>query len=113
MAQLPEETTTTVFNLMRRLLQISDRASAAGFFILDNFGETKETIPDLDLLQNVKEQVRANYTRLCKLLFDISESRPVATFFSMNSLEKPMEKIQAIADSLEASLQEIESRWNL
>lgn len=44
MANLPNETITTVLNLERRLLQLINESTAAGFIILEEFGETEETI---------------------------------------------------------------------
>ena len=53
MAQLPEETITTVLNLQRRLLAIINQAAAIDFLILEQYGETQITIIALDDLQNV------------------------------------------------------------
>jgi len=44
MANLPEDITTTVFNLHRRLLQLGNDATAVGFTIAQQFGETEEMI---------------------------------------------------------------------
>lgn len=46
MAQLPEQTTTTVLNLQRRLLAIIDQAAAIDFLILEQYGETEATLID-------------------------------------------------------------------
>ncbi len=56
MANLANESITTVLKLERRLLQLINEATAAGFIILEQFGETEETIPELDELQNVREE---------------------------------------------------------
>ena len=56
MAQLPEETITTVFNLQRRLLAILNQATATDFLLLEQYGETEATLIDLEQLQNVKER---------------------------------------------------------
>ena len=71
MANLPNETITTVLNLERRLLQLINEATAAGFIILEQFGETEETIPELDELQNVRERATSYYIRLYRLLLQI------------------------------------------
>ena len=80
MANLPNETITTVLNLERRLLQLINEATAAGFIILEQFGETEETIPELDELQNVRERATSYYIRLYRLLLQISESQQARLF---------------------------------
>lgn len=113
MANLPEETLTTVLNLQRRLLQLINKATATGFIILEQFGETEETIPELDELQNVGERVTSYYIRLYRLLFQVAESQPVATSAMLNLLAESIAQTQAIADAGEASTQEIRRNWNL
>ena len=44
MAQLPEEITTTVLELQRRLLVVINQATATGFAILQQYGETETTM---------------------------------------------------------------------
>ncbi len=113
MANLPNETITTVLNLERRLLQLINEATAAGFVILEQFGETEETIPELDELQNVRERATSYYIRLYRLLLQISESQPVATSATLNLLAQSIAQTQAISDAGEASTQEIKRNWNL
>lgn len=68
MASLPEETINTVLNLQRRLLQLINKATAAGFIILEQYGETEATIRNLEILQNVRERETSYYSRLYRLL---------------------------------------------
>jgi hypothetical protein len=44
MAQLPDETLSTIFRLQQQLVLLLDTATAAEYFILQQFGETEETI---------------------------------------------------------------------
>ena len=134
MANLPNETITTVLNLERRLLQLINEATAAGFIILEQFGETEETIPELDELQNVRERATSYYIRLYRLLLQISESQPVGSSLlksspsagvspavktrrlsaaTLNLLAQSIAQTQAIADAGEASTQEIKRNCNL
>lgn len=64
-------------------------------------------------MENVRERARAYYTRLYRLLFQISESQPLASSATINLLEQSIEDTQAIADASEASIQEIKRNWNL
>lgn len=63
MAQLPDETTTTVLNLQRKLLAIINQATATQFIIFEQYGETETTIIALDDLQNVQERADTYYSR--------------------------------------------------
>lgn len=134
MANLPNEMITTVLNLERRLLQLINQATAAGFIILEQHGETQGTITDLEILQNARERSTSYYTRLYRLLLQISQSQPVASSVlksspsagvspavktrrlsaaTLNLLAQSIEEIQAIADATEATIQEAKRDWNI
>lgn len=78
MAQLPEETITTVLNLQRRLLTIIHEATATGYNIVERYGETEVTVSDLDQLDNVQERADTYHSRFYNLLRRIAESQPIA-----------------------------------
>jgi len=63
MVKLSEEPIITVLKLQRRLLQLIDEVTADGFSILEKFGETEETIPELDEFQNVRKWATSYYIR--------------------------------------------------
>lgn len=113
MVQLPEETTTTVLNLQRRLLAIIHQATAAGFIILEQYGETETTLVDLDFLQNARERAETYYSRFYTILLRIAEAQPGASTAMLELLERSIEEAQATADALEASIQETKRDWNL
>ena len=113
MANLTDETITTVFNLQRRLLQLINESTTADFIIFELHGETDATISDLEILQNVRERETSYYTRLYRLLLQIAESQPVATSATLNLLAQSIEQTQAIADAGEATVQEVKKDWNL
>ena len=92
MANLPNETITTVLNLERRLLQLINEATAARYIILEQYGEIQATIIALDQLQNVRERATSFYIRLYRLLLQISESQPVATSATLNLLRGQSKK---------------------
>jgi hypothetical protein len=56
MARLSDKTITTVFDLQRKLLEILDESTKTEFSIFEEFGETEETLPELEELQNIKER---------------------------------------------------------
>lgn len=113
MAQLPEQTITTVLNLQRRLLPIIDRAAATDFLILEQYGETEATIIALDDLQNVQERADIYYSRFYTLLRRIAGSQPVATPAMLELLYSSINDAFATADALEATIQEEKRNFNI
>ena len=113
MADLSEATISIIFNLQRRLLKIINEATKFSFIIFDRFGETEETMPELNELQNVRERVTSYYVRLYRLSLQVSESQPIATSATLDLLAQSITQTEAIADAGEASTQEIKRNWNL
>lgn len=113
MAELPEEALNIALKLEKRLLQITYQASNLGFRIWEEFGETNATIADLDLLQNVTEQARANYTKLTKQLFEIAASRSKSNLMTMDSLSHYCHSIETNISDLEVTIAQVKSNQQL
>ncbi|XWK87543.1 MAG: hypothetical protein U7127_25650 [Phormidium sp.] len=113
MAELPEEALTIAFNLEKRLLQLTYQASNLGFRIWEEFGETDTSIADLDLLQNVTEQARANYTRLTKQLFEMAASRSKSNLMTMDSLFHYCHSMEGNLNELEVTIAQIQNHQQL
>jgi hypothetical protein len=113
MADLSEETLTTVFDLQRRLLKILNEATKCAFMIFQQYGEIEATMPDLGILENVKERSTSSCTRLHRLLLQISDSQPTADSATLELLSRSIEQIQASTDAGEATVQEVKRDWNL
>lgn len=113
MAKLPDATLTTIFTLQRRLVQLLDVATATEYVMLQQFGETVETIPELESIDNVKERLRVPYNRLHRVLQQAAESQPVATADVLELLYITIEQTEAAADASEASILEIKRTWDL
>ena len=113
MAKLPDETITIVFNLQRRMLKRIDEATATEAAIFEQFGETEETIPELEQLQNVRERATSSYSRLYTVLLRIAEFQPTATSAMLNLLAQSIEQTQATDAATAASVQDTKKNWNL
>ncbi len=113
MANLPDTTTTTVLDLQRRLLKIINEATAVGFIILEQYGETETTLIALDDLQNVRERANTYYSRFYTFLLRIAESQPFATNAMLDLLARTIDDAQATADGSEATIQEEKRNFNL
>ncbi|MDF0555972.1 hypothetical protein [Kamptonema sp. UHCC 0994] len=64
MAKLPAQILIAIFNLQRQLVQLIDAAKTAEYNLFEEYGETDETVPDLEQLQNGTERLRNPYSRL-------------------------------------------------
>ncbi len=67
----------------------------------------------LDEIQNVKERAISYYTRLYRLLLQLSQSQPLADSATLDLLTRSLTQTQAIANAGQASLLEIKRNWNL
>ncbi|HEY9701159.1 MAG TPA: hypothetical protein V6C58_01860 [Allocoleopsis sp.] len=113
MAQLSEQTTTTVLNIQRRLLAIIHQATDTGFVIMEQYGETAQTLVVLEDLQNVQDRANTYYSRFYTLLLRIAESQPIATNAMLNLLEQSIRDAQNACYALEATIQEEKRNFNL
>lgn len=113
MALIPEDITTTVLELQRRLLVIIHQATATGFTIFQNYGETETTVIALEDLDNIREKAYTYYSRFNTLLGRIAESQPIADRAILELLNRSIAEAQAIIDAAEASIREEKRNFNL
>jgi len=113
MAKLSDETTTNIFKLQRRLLELIDEATSAESVLFEQFGETELTISELNQLQNIRQRLIDPYSRLYTLLLRIAEFQPIASTAMLNLLAQTIEQGQAAIDVSKASIREIKGDWNI
>ncbi|CAC5344267.1 MULTISPECIES: hypothetical protein [Planktothrix] len=113
MAKVYSQTLTIIFNLQRRLVELIDQAKTAEYHLFEDYGETEETIPELEQLQNGAERLRNPYSRLATLTLAIAEAQPIAPTAMINLLNQTVEEASASSDAVEASIMEIKRSWNL
>ena len=90
-----------------------DQAKTAEYHLFEDYGETEETIPELEQLQNGAERLRNPYSRLATLTLAIAEAQPIAPTAMINLLNQTVEEASASSDAVEASIMEIKRSWNL
>jgi hypothetical protein len=112
MAELPEPIVTNIFIIQRRVIECLDATTATEFRLFDRMGETAETLPELEELQNIKEKLRSKYSRINNLLLRIAESQPIASEDMLVLLYRSIESTEASIDASIASLKEIQRNWN-
>jgi len=113
MANLPAKTLSTVFRLQKQLFKIVNEATKTDYDLVEQQGETSETLPELEELQNIRERARDAYTRLFRLLLNIGETQPVANQGTLELLYRAIEQAELTVNALEASIKEIKNNWNL
>jgi hypothetical protein len=112
MAKLPDPVISNIFIIQRRIIEWLDSTTAKEFRLFESMGETAETLPELEELQNIKEKLRSKYSRLYNLLLRIAESQPIASEDMLVLLYRSIESTEASIDASIASLQEIQRNWN-
>jgi hypothetical protein len=111
-AKLPDSVLTNIFTLQRRIIESIDLSTTMEFRLFTQVGETAETSSELEDLQNIKERLRTQYSRLNTLLLKAAESQPIAPNDMLNLLYRTIEVTEASLDASAASLQEIQRNWN-
>jgi hypothetical protein len=111
-AKLPDPVISNIFILQRRIIESIDTTTAMEFRLFERMGETAETLPELEELQNIKERLRSQYARLNSLLLKVSESQPIAAADMLDLLYRTIDLAEATLDASIGSLQEIQRNWN-
>ena len=112
MAKLPDPVLTNIFTLQRQIIESSDTTTALEFRLLEQMGETAETLPELEELQSIRERLLSPYSRLHTLVLKAAQSQPVAPNDVLNLLYRSIESTEAALAASIASLQEIQRNWN-
>ncbi|NEP45336.1 MAG: hypothetical protein F6K35_41410 [Okeania sp. SIO2H7] len=113
MANLPDETLTTISNLLPRLFRVINLAAAIEFNLFEQYGETEATMEELEQVNNAKERLRTLYQRLYGLVLQVGESQPVANPATLNLLYRAIEQAEPTAAAVEATALETKRNWNL
>lgn len=106
MAKLKDATVNIIFDLQRQLLDRIDEATGTEAVIFEQFGETEETMPELEQLQNIRERATSSYSRLYTLLLRVYEFQPLATSAILKLLASAIEQAEATNDAAKASVQD-------
>lgn len=113
MANLPKETLTIIANLLPRLFEVINFAKFTEFQLFEIYGETDETIGELQEVSNAAERARSFYNRVYSLVLQIAETQPVANHATLDLLYQSIEMAQATSDATVATATETKRNWNL
>ena len=112
MAKLPDSIINNVFTLQRNLIECLDSTTAMEFRLCQQFGETAETLPELEELQNIRDRLVSSYSRLQNIMLRVAQSQPIAAQDMLNLLYRSIEQTQTLVDTSIASLEDIQRNWN-
>jgi hypothetical protein len=111
-AKLPDAVIDNIFTLQRNLVECLDATTSMEFRLCQEIGETAETLPELEELQNIRDRLVDSYSRLQNILLRIAQSQPIAARDMLDLLYRSMEQAQSFIDASIASLQDIQRNWN-
>lgn len=113
MAKLPTETSVTLWNLKRQLLDLVDEGTAAEFTLFEQFGETDRTISYLDELKSVVEQATARFSQFSSIQIRVANAQPAASPDMLNLMNEVIANTQLKLPAWKRSIQEIKTEWRL
>jgi len=113
MAKLPEEILSNIFNLERQLLESINEATEVEFIILEQVGETQDTIDYFEQLQNAKERADSYYLRLFTALRQIYPSQPIASRDRLELLYRFIIEADATVNAVRATISEIRKDFDI
>jgi methyl-accepting chemotaxis protein len=100
-------------NLQQSLLESLNEAKLSEYLLLENFGETDDTISSLDELTAIALQVADLYSQISRLLLQISEIQPAITSAMLRLLTERVSNIENRIPALRQSIKEIKLDWGL
>jgi hypothetical protein len=109
----PRTSSDAPYNLLPRLFQVINLATETESSLFEQYGETDETIDELEQVRNAEERLRTLYNRIYGLVLQIAESQPAANSATLNLLYQSIEQAVATAYAVEATAQETKRNWNL
>ncbi|MEM8721149.1 MAG: hypothetical protein AAGE84_17930 [Cyanobacteria bacterium P01_G01_bin.39] len=113
MAKISAELMNNLVNMQKSLLESVNEAKLAEYLLLENFGETDETISSLDELTAIALQAAELHNQISRLLLQISEIQPVITPAMLKLLSERVSTVKNRVPALEQSVEEIKLDWGL
>lgn len=113
MATIPEEINNQIWLNCQEIIYIINAAKYAEYTLLTRYGETENTINDLDTLQNIAEEAKNNYQRLTNVTLRIATIQPQADAATISILTETFSEIEARMAARLRSIEEIAIEWRL
>jgi len=113
MAKLSPEIRETANTLQDRLLDIVDAARETEFVLLEQIGETDNSMMALDGLMEIYQQAGDRYSQLSRLRLHIAEAQPTVPSDVLRLWTQTLEIAAMRVPALARSVEEIRLDWGL
>jgi hypothetical protein len=111
--KIPDPLKQQIFVLHAQLLDLIDDAATTERALFENYGETEQTLGDLDSLTGIREQAEGIYQGLTTLAFRVVQADPREATATMNLLLRAYERGDERIAPLIRSVEEIRNTWEL
>jgi hypothetical protein len=111
--KIPATLKQQIFDLHAQLLDLIDDAATTERELFENYGETGQTLEDLDSLTGIREQAEGIYQGLNTLALQVVQADPREATATMNLLLQACERGDERITPLTRSVEEIRNTWEL
>lgn len=111
--KIPAPLKQQIFDLYAQLLDLIDDAATTERVLFENYGETAQTLEDLDSLTDIREQAGDIYQRLHVRALRVVQAPPREATATMSLLIEVCEFGQERMGPLTRSVEEIRNTWEL
>lgn len=111
--KIPDPLKQQIFDLQAQLLDLIDNATTTERILFENYGETEQTLGDLDSLTGIREQAEDIYQRLNVRALRVVQAPQREATATMNLLIEVCEFGQERMGPLTRSVEEIRNTWEL
>lgn len=99
--------------LQGQLLDLIDEATSVERVLFETYGETEQTLADLEVLMGIQEQAADTYQRTTTLGVRTAQDPPALAITTMKLLQQAQQVGQQRLVPLLRSVQEIRNDWEL
>jgi hypothetical protein len=111
--KIPAPLKQQIFDLHAQLLDLIDDAATTERELFENYGETEQTLGDLDSLTGIRERAEGIYQGLNTLALRVVQADPREATATINLLLQTYERGEERIAPLIRSVEEIRNTWEL
>jgi len=111
--KIPDPIKQQIFDIQAQLLDLIDDAATTERELFDIYGETEQTLGDLDSLTGIREQAEGIYQGLNTLALRVVQADPREATATMGLLLQAYERGDERSAPLTRSVEEIRNTWEL
>lgn len=111
--KIPDPLKQQIFDLQAQLLDLIDDAATTERELFENYGETEQTLGDLDSLAGIREEAEDTYQRTNVRALQVVKADPREATATINLLLQAYERGDERIAPLTRSVEEIRNTWEL